>query len=125
MNVRRLRQAPLRLAASMFVIGCLTTAASLVAQTPAIQKMEFDEAIKRAIERNPTVAEAATSIGRAESFLQQARSATTLSVSGSFSNVLLDHSRGFNGGVTQPQDQVAVGGGRDLSRAGVFPAGRP
>ncbi len=75
-----------------------------------LSKVEFDEAIARAVEKNPTVAQAATAIARAEQLLQQSKAATLPSVSASFSNVTLDDERGTSGAVTQPQNQSAFGG---------------
>jgi len=70
-----------------------------------VTRVEFDEAIARALAKNPTVAGAATSIARAEGLLQQARAATLPNVTGSFTNVTLDHAVKFNGASTQPQNQ--------------------
>jgi outer membrane protein TolC len=86
-----------------------TPAASMSMATPTIGQVTFDEAVQRAIEKNPTVAQAATSIARAEALLQQARAATLPTVSASFSNTTLDSERGFSGSVTQPQNQSAFG----------------
>ena len=100
--------------AGFFIAIMALGAATAFAQTPApnalLQKIEFQDAVNRAIEKNPTVAQASTSIARAEALLQQARSATLPSISASFSNVTLDSARGFNGGVTQPQNQSAFTG---------------
>jgi len=77
-------------------------------QLPAapVARLEFDEAIARALARNPTVQLAATSITRAEALLQQSRSIILPAVSGSITNITLDSARGFSGGITQPQNQV-------------------
>ena len=90
----------------------LLAAAQAFAQTAATGAMErvtFDQAVQRTLDRNPTVAQAATNIVRAEGLLQQARSATLPTASASAANVLLDSARGFNGGITQPRDQVTFG----------------
>ena len=87
-------------------------------QTPASQqlpaqpvaRLELDEAVARALARNPSVALAATSIARAEALLQQTRSLTLPLVSGGVTNITLDSARGFSGGVTQPQNQVLFSG---------------
>jgi outer membrane protein TolC len=85
------------------VLGPLTARA----QTPAIPTIELDEAVRRALENNPTVAQAATAIARAEALLLQARAITRPTVSAGFVNTTLDGARGFAGGITQPQSQVA------------------
>jgi outer membrane protein TolC len=73
---------------------------------PSVARLELDEAIARALARNPTVQLAATSITRAEALLQQTRAVILPFVSGSITNVTLDSARGFSGGTTQPQNQV-------------------
>jgi HAE1 family hydrophobic/amphiphilic exporter-1 len=75
-----------------------------------IEKVQFDEAVNRAIAKNPTVAQAATSIARAEALLQQAKAGTLPTVSASFSNTTLDSARGFAGSITQPQNQSTFTG---------------
>lgn len=77
-------------------------------QLPAgpVARFEFDEAIARALARNPTVQLAATSITRAEALLQQTRALILPAVSGGITNVTLDSARGFSGGTTQPRNQL-------------------
>ncbi len=82
-------------------------AAPAAGQTPGMRRVEFDEAVRLAVERNPTVASAAEAIARAEAVVQQARALTLPSVSAGVNNVTLDSERGFSGGVTQPQYQFA------------------
>jgi len=77
--------------------------------TPGLVRVEFDEAVRRAIERNPTIAQAATAIAQAEGVLRQTRSAFRPTVGGLVTNVTIDGARGFSGGVTQPRDQVFFG----------------
>ena len=83
----------------------LLVASPAFAQTPP--KIEFDEAVRRAIEQNPTLAEAAANIRRAEALLRQARSVSQPFVSVGVTNTTIDGARGFDGGVTQPQNQSA------------------
>jgi outer membrane protein TolC len=85
----------------------LAAAAPATAQEPPPLTVEFDEAVRRALERNPTVAQAATAIGRAEQLLQQARAVTLPAITAGFTNVTIEKARGFNGAVTQPQNQFA------------------
>jgi multidrug efflux system outer membrane protein len=79
------------------------------AQTPGLVRVEFDEAVRRAIDRNPTVAQAATAIAQAEGVLRQTRSTFMPTVGATVTNVAIDGARGFSGGVTQPRDQVFFG----------------
>lgn len=76
--------------------------------SPAMERVTFDEAVARAIQRNPTVAQAATAIVRAEGFLQQARAATRPSLSAVVNNVILDSGRGFDGQIVQPRSQTTL-----------------
>jgi outer membrane protein TolC len=74
-----------------------------------IERVTFDEAIARALEKNPTVALAATSILRSEALLQQARSVVMPRVTGNITNTTLDTGREFSGQVVQPQNQSILG----------------
>ena len=69
--------------------------------------MTFQEAVRRATERNPTVAEAAQAILRAEALLDQARSVFRPTLYGDVSTTILDAARGFGGNITQPRTQYS------------------
>ena len=101
-------RAALRLA--VVVLALLPGVAHAQAQAAGpVRVVQFDEAIKEALARNPTVAEAVVAITRADALVLQARSFTVPSIQASFSNTTLDSERGFNGGVTQPQNQSVIG----------------
>jgi outer membrane protein TolC len=70
----------------------------------------LDEAVRQAVERNPTVAQAATSIARAEAILQQARSFLRPNVEARIDSVTLDTETAFEAGVIQPRHQLTLGG---------------
>ena len=70
-----------------------------------MEALSFDQAIARAIERNPTVQIAATSILRSEAILQQVRSVTMPRVGAAFSNTTLDSGRAFGDQTVQPINQ--------------------
>ncbi|MEP6783809.1 MAG: TolC family protein, partial [Acidobacteriota bacterium] len=74
-----------------------------------VETVTFDQAIARALEKNPTVAIAATNILRSEALLEQARAAVRPRVSGNVTNTTLDAGREFSGQTTQPQNQSIVG----------------
>lgn len=78
--------------------------------TPQLERITFDEAISRAVEKNLTVAQAAQGILRAEALLQQARVVYRPTAGASVTLTVLDHERGFDEFVTQPQTQGVVGG---------------
>ena len=80
------------------------------AQTPAIPKVEFDAAIQRALANNPTIAQAATAIARADLLVRQARAANLPTASASFTNTTLDTGVSFSAGVIQPQNQSTLAG---------------
>jgi outer membrane protein TolC len=83
-------------------------ATAALAQTPTpIPQVEFDEAVRRALDQNPTVAEATKNIMRAEALLQQTRAFTLPLVSVGVNNITLDNARGFSGSVTQPRNQFS------------------
>jgi cobalt-zinc-cadmium efflux system outer membrane protein len=78
------------------------------AQTdPARERVTFPEAVRRATERNPTVAEAAQAILRAEALLDQAKSVFRPTLYGDVSTTILDAARGFGGNITQPRTQYS------------------
>ena len=81
-----------------------------LAQTPTPERVTFDEAVRRAIEKNPTVVEAAQSILRAEAILQQARTIFRPAIGATVTTTVLDAERGFDEFVTQPRTQTFVGG---------------
>jgi len=95
--------------------------AAVQAQQPAPQAgppmpvMEFDAVIRQALEKNPTVARAATNITRAENLLQQARAITLPLVTTTVQNTTLDNPRGFAGGITQPQNQFVIGASASMA----------
>ena len=77
--------------------------------TGVVDRVTFDEAIARAIEKNPSIAIASTSILRSEALLQQARAATLPRVGITATNTTLDTGREFSGQVVQPQNQTIFG----------------
>jgi outer membrane protein, multidrug efflux system len=86
-----------------------TMAAPAAAQT-AMRRVEFRDAVREALEHNPTVGQAETAIARADALVAQARALTFPSVSVSVGTTTLDSARGFAGGITQPQNQFAATG---------------
>ncbi len=75
------------------------------AQAPVVETVTFDEAIARAVEKNPTIAIAAANILRSEAILQQARAAVMPRVGATVTNTTLDTGREFGGETVQPQNQ--------------------
>lgn len=79
------------------------------AQTAEPERVTFDEAIRRALEKNPGVIEAAQAILQAETLLQRARTAYRPTLGGSATATVLDAERGFDEFVTQPRTQALFG----------------
>ena len=78
------------------------------AEAPALRTIEtvtFDEAIARALEKNPTIALASTNILRSEAILQQVRAAALPRVGATVTNTTLDSGRSFGDQTVQPQNQ--------------------
>jgi hydrophobic/amphiphilic exporter-1 (mainly G- bacteria), HAE1 family len=85
------------------------TAKAAAVQTAALETVTFDEAITRALEKNPSVAIAATNILRSEALLDQARAVVRPRVTGNITNTTLDTGREFGGQTVQPQNQTLLG----------------
>jgi outer membrane protein TolC len=84
--------------------------AILFAQTapaPVVQ-VTFKEAIDRAVEKNPSVAAAASGILRAEGLIRQARAGTLLQVTGNVTTTTLNRGVDFQGSTVTPQNQVTA-----------------
>src|SRR5256885_2994663 len=100
---------------SLLVARCSAAAlavgpAILLAQTapaPVVQ-VTFKDAIDRAIEKNPTVAAAASGILRAEGLIRQARAATLLQLTGNVTTTTLNTGVEFQGSVVTPRNQVTA-----------------
>ena len=79
------------------------------AQAPApAERVTFDEAIRRAAEKNPTVAIAAAGILRAEGLLLDARSSARLQITGNVATTTLNKGVKFQGSTVTPQNQVTA-----------------
>ena len=76
---------------------------------PAIETVSFEAAISRALEKNPTVAIAASNILRSEAILQGTRAAVMPRIGASVANTTLDTGREFSGQTVQPQNQSVFG----------------
>jgi outer membrane protein len=98
-----------RLIVALLVVIGARTASVLSAQQPTPERVTFDEAVRRAVERNPNVAEAAQSILQAEALLQQALGVYKPTLSGAVTTTVLDAERGFDDFVTQPRTQTLFG----------------
>jgi len=80
---------------------------SFAGQTPVpVERVTFDEAVRRAIERHPSSAIAAAGILRAEALLTEARSASRVQVNGNVTTTTLNRGVEFDGATVTPRNQV-------------------
>jgi outer membrane protein TolC len=91
------------------VVVALVPVMPAAAQTDpaAMDRVTFEEAVRRALERNPTVGQASQAILRAQALLDQARAVFRPSVNGAVGTTVLDDARGFDGNITQPRTQTS------------------
>ena len=75
-----------------------------LAQEPT--RMTMDEAIRRALDQNPTFLVARDEIRRAQALVEEARAQSLPTLYGAGTYLRLDHDRTFSGVVTQPKSQV-------------------
>jgi outer membrane protein TolC len=101
-----------RLLPALLAVAALARALPAAAQPgPATpDRVTFEEAVRRALDRNPTVGQASQAILRAQALLDQARAVFRPSVNGAVGTTVLDAARGFDGNVTQPRRQTSFGG---------------
>ncbi len=99
------------------LVVVLTVPAPAAAQTSTAQtegtgpeRVTFEEAIRLATVRHPTVGQATQAIRRAQALLDQARSVFRPTASGAIGTAVLDAPRGFDGNITQPRTQSTFSG---------------
>jgi outer membrane protein TolC len=81
------------------------------AQTPVpAERVTFEEAIRRAVEKNPSAALAAAGILRAEGLLLDARSASRLQVNGTVTTTTLNTGVEFQGTTVTPRNSLLATG---------------
>jgi outer membrane protein TolC len=100
------------LAVLALAVSPLPAAAQTDTGTPAepvVERVTFDDAVRRALLHNPTVGQAAQAILRAEALLDDARSVFHPALDAFGATTVIDEARGFAGNITQPRRQTAVG----------------
>jgi outer membrane protein TolC len=93
--------------AGLGLVGEAAAQTGVGEESPGIEQVTFDEAVSRALARNPSVGEAAQAILRAEAFLSEARSVFQPYAYGSVGTTVLDAARGFDDNIVQPRTQTA------------------
>src|SRR5919109_2417611 len=90
-------------------VAAAVSALSFVAQAPVpVERLTFDEAVKRAIARNPSSAIAAAAIVRADALLTEARAASRLQVNGNVTTTTLNRGVEFDGATVTPRNQLTA-----------------
>lgn len=85
-------------------------AAAAPAPPAGPQRLTFAEAVKRSLERHPTVGEAVQAVRRAQALLDQSRAVFRPLVTGFVGETILDAARGFGDSIVQPQKQTSLSG---------------
>lgn len=81
------------------------------AQAQTVERLTFQQAIDRAAQANPTIAQAAAGIMRAEAILQQVRSSALPSVNATFTTNVIAPVTSFSGSSIVPRTQTQTLGG--------------
>jgi outer membrane protein TolC len=105
---RRRGRACSALVAALLWGGASSVPTARQAPTPT-ERVTFDEAIRRAVEKNPSTAIAAAAILRAEALFEQARSTSRLQVTGALTTTTLNSGVEFQGSTVTPQNQLTAG----------------
>lgn len=85
----------------------IAAAVSLHAQAPVpTERVSFNDAVQRAIEKNPSSAIAAAGILRAQALLMEARANTRLQINGTLTTTTLNQGVEFQGTTVTPQNSV-------------------
>ena len=90
---------------ALLVLACCAALPAFAQAAPP--RVSFDEAVHRAMERNPTVGQAAQAILRAEALLAQAKTVFQPQLFGAIGTTILNEERGFNDQVFLPRTQTA------------------
>jgi outer membrane protein TolC len=83
----------------------------VMAGAQEIERVTFEEAVRRAVENHPTVQQAATGVLRAEALLQQTRSRSRPSADVSFAASVVGPTTEFAGESITPRAQTLTAGG--------------
>jgi outer membrane protein TolC len=91
------------------VAPAILSAIALAQTAPApVVRVTFKEAIDRAVEKNPSVAAAASGILRADGLIRQARAATQVQITGNATTTTLNRGVEFQGATVTPRSQVTA-----------------
>ena len=93
----------------LLILALAAPASAQPVSQNAMESVGFEQAINRALEKNPTVAIAATKILRSQGLLHQMRSGSLPRVTGNITNTTLDKAVAFDTSVVQPRNQSVFG----------------
>jgi outer membrane protein TolC len=101
---------------ALAVVSQAVGSAILFAQTAAapVVQVTFKEAIDRAVEKNPSVAAAASGILRAEGLIRQARAGTLFQLTGNVTTTTLNRGVEFQGSTVTPRNQLTASLNADM-----------
>jgi outer membrane protein TolC len=98
--------APLLLAAASRAVSQDAGTLASAPATEVVEQLSFEEAVSRAVTRNPSVGEASQAILQAQALLDRTRTVFYPLVYGDVGTAILDDARGFNGSIVTPQTQT-------------------
>ncbi len=105
--VQTLRGGSVKKVAMVLIAGLVIPGA---ASAQAIERVTFEDAVRRAVTNNPTVQQAAAAVVRAEALLQQVRSLSRPAVDAQFSANVIDPITRFSGASITPRTQTLTTG---------------
>lgn len=79
-------------------------------QPPEPERVSFQDAVARAIERHPTVAQSTQAVRRAQALLGQARAVFLPLVTGQVGESIIDEARAFGDSIVVPRRQTSISG---------------
>src|SRR5205085_361742 len=97
-----------RASAAVLALSVCTVVATAQAPPAPIARITFADAVRRAQEKNPTVAGAAAGILRAEGLVRQARAATLFQLSGNLTTTTLNEAVEFAGQTVTPRNALTA-----------------
>jgi len=97
-----------RASAAVLALSVCTVVATAQAPPAPVARITFADAVRRAQEKNPTVAAAAAGILRAEGLVRQARAATLVQLAGNITTTTLNRGVEFAGQTVTPRNSVTA-----------------
>src|SRR5256886_13497446 len=97
-----------RASAAVLALSVCTVVATAQAPPAPVARITFADAVRRAQEKNPTVAAAAAGIVRAEGLVRQARAATVVQLAGNITTTTLNQGVEFAGQTVTPRNSLTA-----------------